>query len=384
LAQKYNQITDNDDGGRLAQPGNMQNKTSSPRLVSLDAFRGLTIIGMLLVNNTMLGALTPVQLMHARWNDGLTFADMVFPWFLLIVGVAIPYSVSSFKKKNLPAWSYYLKAMTRAFWLVTLGCFLDSSVAKRPMIGLGVLQLIGLAYLCGASLYSARPYIRASMAALLLIGYWAAIRFIPVPGLGSGHFSESGNLILHLNNTYLSSYHLNGILSVIPTTALVLIGTLVGDILRAKVARDYVKPIHIGCLGIALMVAGYLWNLDIPFNKPVWTPSYILFSAGIGSLVLSIFYVVADVYGKRWWTYPLTVTGVNAIVAYTAPILVKVYILQGWWYNYHNVSIQQALVDAAKRLAGPVGGGWLYTAGYIVVWWCVLLYLHRRGLYLKL
>ena len=116
------------------------------RLLSLDAFRGLTIAGMLLVNNIALDSRTPAQLTHAPWNGGVRFADVIFPWFLLIVGVAVSYSAASAKKKELSFWRVDLKILGRVLALVFLGCLIDSSLAKRPVFDLNVLQLIGLAY----------------------------------------------------------------------------------------------------------------------------------------------------------------------------------------------------------------------------------------------
>lgn len=139
------------------------------RLVSLDAFRGLTIALMLLVNNTALDTATPIQLTHAPWNGGIRLADLVFPWFLFCVGVAIPFASASFAKRGLPVWRYDLKALSRAVLLILLGCLIDSSLAKHPILDLGVLQIIGLAYLVGALLYELPSLRRGLLAALFLV-----------------------------------------------------------------------------------------------------------------------------------------------------------------------------------------------------------------------
>ena len=131
-----------DSGGRAA------------RLVSLDAFRGFAILGMLLVNNTVETPATPKHLTHAQWNQGVHFADFVAPWFLYIVGTAIPYAAASAKKRGMSNLQYGLKAAYRAVILVLLGLLVDSSVNHKPTIGLGVLQLIGLSYLAAALLYN--------------------------------------------------------------------------------------------------------------------------------------------------------------------------------------------------------------------------------------
>ena len=356
------------------------------RLLSLDAFRGLTILGMLLVNNTALDTATPAQLSHAPWDGGVHFADLVFPWFLLIVGVAIPYSAASQRTRALPSWRRHLKILGRAGSLVLLGCLVSSSSAGRPVFYLGVLQLIGLAYLVGALLYRLPTAARLTAVGVLLVGHWAALRFVPVPGLGVGVFREQANLVQYLNDLYLRPLHLQGIISVIPTAALVLIGTAVGDLFR----RDEVSPAqrfaYLVAGGSALALTGWLWSFDLPFNKPLWTSSYILLTAGLGCIALAGTYAVADILGWSASMYPLVVPGTNAIFAYVMPILAKVYILQGWHLPMPGgeaITLQQAYLNALIQVAGRIGGGSLYTVSFIAFWWLVLAYMHRRRVFLR-
>ena len=208
---------------------------SGTRLVSLDAFRGLTIAGMLLVNNIALDTRTPAQLTHAPWNGGVRFADLIFPWFLLMAGVAIPFSAAGAKAKGLALWRYDLKVLGRVLALVFLGCLIDSSLAKQPLFDLNVLQLIGLAYGVASLLYALPLPRRLAVAFGLLVLHGAAIKWLPVPGIGAGAFRADANLIAHLNQTYLQPVHLDGLISVVPTSALVLIGSAFGDLLRWEV-----------------------------------------------------------------------------------------------------------------------------------------------------
>ena len=356
------------------------------RLVALDAFRGLTILGMLLVNNTAMGAATPKQFLHAEWNGGVHFADLVFPWFLFIVGVAIPYAFASHLRKGLSLPQHLLKAADRTAVLFLLGCFIDSSIAKQPIIGLGVLQLIGLAYFAGVLIYQLPAVWRLATALGLLVAHWAAIRFIPIPDQGAGAFRETGNLIYYLNEAYLHRYHLNGIISVIPTSALVIIGAFVGDLLRDDKKRPEIKVMCMLVGGGVLALIGWLWNLDLPFNKPLWTASYILYTAGLGSVVLGLLYLVIDIRKCRLWAFPLIVFGTNAILAYVLPIAVKVYIFQGWMVSMPNGSelpLQQAALQWLTTYAGSACGGWLYTSGYIVFWWFVILLFYRKKIFLR-
>lgn len=355
------------------------------RLVSLDAFRGLTIFGMLLVNNIALDTATPRDLTHAAWNKGIHFADLVFPWFLFIVGVALPYAAASYQRRGLPVWKYDLKLLGRAASLFFLGCLIDSSLAKQPVFDLGVLQLIGLAYLVAGLLYELPVSRRAVLLFLMLLVHSAAIRFLRIPGVGVGVFTESKNLINHLNQVYLQPVHLNGLISVAPTSALVLIGTLVGDLLRREgEAMRKVALLLLG--GLGLVVVGWVWSLGLPFNKPVWTASYIIYTAGLGTLLLAVLYLLIDVNGWRAWAFPLTVFGTNAIVAYVAPILVKVHALREWTWKMADGSrlpLEQALLHTSITRFGRIPGGWTYTLGYIGFWWLVLLWLHRKQIYVR-
>ncbi len=371
---------------------NAEPATKSKRLVSLDAFRGLTILGMLLVNNIALSENTPRHLKHAEWSGAVHFADFVFPWFLLIVGVALPYAAASQRKSGLTGTRRASRVLARTASLVALGILVDSVVARQFSPGLGVLQVIGLAYGCASLFYELPALWRALFAASLLILHWAMIRFVAIPGVGAGHFHETTNLIVYVNQRYLAPYHLNGLASVVPTTALALIGTLIGDLLRIKPAAASAdralswRKLAILTVGaLALVVVGVWWSRDLPMNKPLWTAPYIVYTAGCGALALGGLFLVVDILGGSALAFPLVVPGSNAIAAYVLPILVKILVLQ----TVHapgalpGVTLQQALQNACYASAGRVTGGWLYTASYIGFWWLVLLVFYRRKWFLR-
>jgi len=364
----------------------------APRLLALDAFRGLTIILMLLVNNIALDTDTPRQLQHAPWNGGVRLADLVFPWFLFAVGTAIPYAAAAFRRQNLPSWRYDLKVLWRTLLLVLLGCLIDSAIAKHPTFDLNVLQIIGLAYLVGALLSELPASRRLLIAGIMLVGYWAALKYLPIPGFGAGILEETNNLIFHMNRAYFSSIHVGklsftlwGLPSVVPTAALVLIGSAIGDLLRTT----WDKRVKLGVMLLAAMLlvgGGVLWNISLPFNKGLWTPAYILLTAGLGTLLLSVLFLCIDLPGWRAWPYPLLVFGSNAILAYVAPILLKVLVLQVWQMpldSGQRQPLDQWLLQLACTHFGHLNGGWVYTIGYIVVWWGVLWVLYRQKLFLR-
>jgi len=357
----------------------------SGRLVSLDVFRGLTILAMLLVNNLAGGEAAEKALGHAPWNGGMHLADLVFPFFLFIVGVAVPYASASRKKKGLTSGQYILKSAGRMLVLIFLGCLIDSSIARRPMFTIDVLQLIGMAYFVGALLYELPVYWRIPIAAVFLLAHWSAIRFVPIPNVGAGIFTEKTNLVSYVDQTYLRPIGISGIISVIPTSALVIVGTVIGDILRNDQSSKARRALLVMVSGLILAGIGLVWNVDLPFNKPLWTASYITFTAGLATLLLGFLYFGIDVRGIKRWSFPFEVFGTNAIVAYVLPILVKLYILRVWTFQTPGgveTNLQSAAIEYCRLLGGATLGGWLYTILYILFWWIVLLQFYRKKVFL--
>jgi len=377
-------------------PGTAAKKSLPARLVSLDAFRGLTILGMLLVNNIALGDRVPKQLLHAEWSGEVHMADLVFPWFLFIVGVALPYSVASARRKHLEFWKFDLKALWRAGALIFLGCMINSFEQRHFVFGLDVLQLIGLAFMCAVLIGGLfRLPGRLAVAALLLVANWYILKRIPIPGYGAGHFTEHVNSIDYINSAYLSHYNLKGLLSVIPTTAMVLIGTGVGDLMRRKQLDSIAKVAVLLLCGAGLVAIGWMWSspalgtFALPMNKPCWSASYILYCAGWATIGLGIMYALVDTTPGKWGaiaTFPLIVFGMNAIVAYCLPILTKVAILRNidtTWPTGHTMNAEEALRQWFFQEFGRYNGGWTYTVAYIGFFWCILLILHRKRWFLR-
>jgi predicted acyltransferase len=355
------------------------------RSVSLDTFRGITILLMLLVNNVTIDEITPYYLKHAPWEGGVTIADLVMPWFLMIVGISIPFSLSSSRKRGIPLWKYNLKALKRSVSLFLIGCFLTSSIYKQPYIGMEVLQLIGLAYFVGVLFSPTHLIFRISITSILLLLYWAGIRSIPIPGIGAGVFTEEKNIIKYIDTVYLQRFHLNGIISIIPTSALVILGSLIGDILNRE---DRIKNLYIFfSSGFLLILTGWVWNLDLSFNKPYWTSPYILYTGGLGILLLAIIYLIVDIIGWKRWTFPFVVLGRNAILAYILPILLKVYILDGWIWRMPNgstLSVKETILHFLITKFGLAIGGWSYTSLFIFVWWLFFLYLYIKQIFVRI
>jgi predicted acyltransferase len=356
----------------------------SSRLASIDAFRGFTILAMLIVNNKAPHAPVPEHLTHAMWSGGVNFADLIFPWFILLVGISIPFS--SRAGAGTPAWRRFADVSRRAFMLVLLGCLINSSYAGHPIFDFGVLQLIGISYFFAALADGLSVRNRVAIAAALLAAHWAALRFIPIPGVGAGIFTEHQNFIRYMNENYFEPFGLDGVLSVATTTALALIGTAVGVI----PCRRNDAPARIGWkligLGAALALGGWLWGFDLPLNKPLWTSSYIVFAAGLGTLAFGVFYLTIDAWNRRRWAFPLVVFGTNALVAFVAPVLVNIHILREWVAGKPgttSVTIQQYAIDFMFSHFGRLAGGWIYLLIFVLAWWLVFFAMYRRRIFIR-
>jgi predicted acyltransferase len=363
-------------------------RSQSPqgRLESLDAFRGLVITGMLLVNNTAVGENTPIQLVHASFGMPIHFADLVFPWFLLVLGMAIPFSAASCRKRGGNIFSWLTRTARRVALLVLLGCLIDSALAKRPTFDLGVLQLLGLAYGVGAILYLFPAILRALVAALLLLAHWSLFLYFPIPGHPAGVFTETLNAVTVINESFLNPLHLRGLVSVIPTGALALIGSIAGDVLRQNEGKAQTRVMALFGMGTALALAGWAWSGVFAFSKDFWSGSYILFSGGLGLMVLSLFHLLVDIGGLKRWCFPLRVFGANALFSYVTPIMVKLLVLKEWHWTVApglDLPLDQAFLLALRGSFGALTGGWIYTGVYIGAWWTVAWILYRRGMFIR-
>ena len=368
--------------GNSVSGNSVRNSSSRPaqRSMALDVFRGITVALMLLVNNVALDNATPAMLLHAPWGGGVRLADLVFPWFLFATGLSIPFAFSSLQRRKPGFTNWVWKVVQRALWLFALGCLVSSAVARVLVISLGVLQLIGLAFLVAALLQPMPVKWRLSSAAALLVGYWAALRFLAVPGAAIGTFEESQNLVRHLNTTYFEPIGLRGLPSVIPTAALVMIASWVGELTRGS-SRTRFKVLGLIALGATLAAAGLLWDRDLEMNKTVWTPSYILFTAGLGTALIGLL-TWLETLRFRAWSFVFVVFGSNALIAYIAPILVKVWLLRSIKVG-PDMNLQDTWLGWLKQMTNPVMGGWLYTLIYIALTWLFLLILYRRKLFLR-
>ena len=302
---------------------------SPVRLLSLDVFRGLTVAAMILVNNPGSWSTIYAPLKHAEWN-GCTPTDLIFPFFLFIVGVSISYALGS-KKDNTSQSKLLFTAFKRALILFGLGLFLNlfPKVFIDPIEALstvripGVLQRIAIVFFITALIFiktNQKTQIRLFFG--ILIAYWALMTLVPVPAIGYANLEKETNLGAWLDRTILTEAHLwksaktwdpEGILSTLPAVATGLFGVLVGTWLRRKDREESVKISWMFSIGILAVILGLIWDLCFPINKALWTSSFVLYAGGLATIGLALCYWLIDVQGYKKGTTPLVVYGVNAI-----------------------------------------------------------------------
>ena len=293
--------------------------------MSLDAFRGLTIAGMMLVNNA--GGWPDVfsPLKHASWH-GWTPTDLVFPFFLWITGMAMTLSFAKRVERGEDRGKLFAHAARRSAWIFLIGLFLGAfpyfhlATLRIP----GVLQRIAVCYLCAATIFlltKVRGQIVA--AAALLLVYWALMMLVPVPGHGAGVLTPQGNFAAWVDQVFLTGHMYSqtktwdpeGIVSTLPAIATVLFGIFAGHVLRLR-AGIADKCAWLGVMGTGLLFAGMALDLVLPINKNLWTSSYALFTAGLAALLFGVFYWLVDGNGWRRGIAPLTIYGTSPIAIY--------------------------------------------------------------------
>ena len=291
------------------------------RILSVDIFRGMTIVLMILVNTPGTWSAVYAPLLHAKWH-GYTPTDLVFPFFLFIVGTSI---VFAYKNKTAEA-SVYKKITIRSLKLIGLGLFLGAFTISFPFIKEfaeirfpGVLQRIGVVFFFASILFLNLDWKKLiAVAAILLVGYWLLMVFVPVEGVASTLERAPNNLANWLDvqvfgsHNYKPDYDPEGLLSTIPSIVSSLLGVFTGLILVSKQAK---KVTLLFGIGGSMLLLGHLWDLFFPINKALWTSSFVLVTAGWANIVLALIYYLTDVKKIRFGSI-FRYAGANAIVVY--------------------------------------------------------------------
>ena len=393
------------------------------RLLALDVFRGLTIAGMLLVNDPgSWGAIFP-PLEHAEWH-GWTPTDLIFPFFLFIVGITTQLSLSARRARGDDDGALLRQIARRGALIYLLGLFLAwfPGFTWTPIDGIadptflqrvgdrflhvrlmGVLPRIAVAYFFGA-LLTFRTSLRAQLAILagILLGYWALLMAVPVPGTGATGLAAiadrtatiaawSDRLLLdwgrwgnHLWSLGVT-WDPEGLLSTVPAVGTVMLGVLAGRWLaRPSTLAERLNGLF--AVGAMAMVVGLVWNWGFPINKNLWTSSYVVFTAGAAAVTLATCLWIIDVRGITGWTRPWVVFGVNPILAYVGSGLMArlIYSVIQVQFRGKPTSLQAAVYESAYASWLPPRVASLgFALTFVLFWYVVLLVLYRRRIFLK-
>ena len=376
--------------------------SNNNRLLSLDFFRGLTVAAMILVNNPGDWGHIYAPLEHAEWN-GCTPTDLIFPFFLFIVGVSIAYAMGSKKTDPSLHGQLILKALKRALILFALGLFLSlyPKVFTNPLDALahvripGVLQRISLVFFISAVLFikcSEKSLFRIFL--LLLAGYWILMNFVPVPGVGAANLGKDTNLGAWIDRSLLTEAHLwklsktwdpEGSLSTIPAIASGLFGLLAGIYLRRKDLDAATKIAWLFSTGCASTVLGLMWDLQFPINKSLWTSSFVLYTGGLATLMLSLCYWVIDVQQYNRFTKPFVVYGVNAITVFflsgLIPRTLGMFSVKG--SDGTDIGLQSWLYTGFSSHLSAVNASLAWAFSFVLFWLLILWYLYSKRIIIK-
>jgi predicted acyltransferase len=367
------------------------------RLVSLDAFRGLTIASMLLVNNPGTWGHIYPPLKHAPWN-GWTPTDLIFPFFLFIVGVAMTLSFGKLLERGATRNELLLKTGKRAALIFLVGLALHSF----PWIGYdyahlripGVLQRIAIAYFFASAIYLFVPTLKGRVVALaaLLFGYWGLQTLVPVPGGYAGVLKPGLDFGAYIDRAIFTENHLwtfaktwdpEGLLSTLPAIGTALLGAFCGEWLKSGRTQTE-KTLGLFIAGAIGIVIGAMWSWAFPINKNLWTSSYVIFTAGMAAQTFAMCYWLIDVKGYQRWAKPFVIFGVNAIAAFflssagartlnlikvgADDVALKTYIFKNFYESW----------------ATPINASLAFAITYVLFWLGIMTILYRRRIFVKL
>jgi len=377
------------------------------RLISLDVFRGLTVAGMVLVNNPGTWSHIYWPLEHAEWN-GWTPTDLIFPFFLFIVGVAIPLAFGKRIERGDPRRALFLKVVIRSVVIFLLGEFLAGfpyfhlSTIRIP----GVLQRIAVCYFFAGLIYLiTKARTQAIIAVALLIIYHFLMTRGHAPGHYTGDLSKEGSLASYIDRTVFGPhvwrqavvYDPEGILSTMGALATTLFGMLTGHLIRDKDKTQIEKVTLMFVAGIACMIVGWCWNPWFPINKSLWTSSYVFFTAGLALQFLALCYWLIDMKGYKWWTKPFVIFGVNAIVLFVGTGLMArlMGMSSGFMGKFSSLlhitkpdgspmALQSFVYDHVfASWLSPNNASLAFAISFILLWLFLLWLLYRKNIIIK-
>jgi predicted acyltransferase len=378
----------------MGTPGTLR----SERLQALDAFRGMTIAGMLLVNNPGTWSAIYPPLEHAPWH-GWTPTDLIFPFFVFIVGITTHISLTSRAREGVPSAAVTAQILRRGALIILLGLLLHvfPFFPLTRLTGLripGVLQRIGVCYIAAALIARGRSSRDvAGITALLLLVYWGLQALVAPPGVAAPTLDVPEDTLSAWLDRAVFGKHLwqqsktwdpEGLLSTLPAIGTCLLGVLAGR----RLAGSEPLPERLNALfaiGAAGMVAGLVWNWIFPINKNLWTSSYVLFTAGMACVAIATLVWLIDVQGRKRWVAPFVTYGLNPMTAFVGSgLMAKLMGLIHVSMGGESVSLQQAIYRSVfASWLSPRNASLAFAIAFVVLWYGILRVLERRGVVLK-
>jgi predicted acyltransferase len=374
------------------------------RLISLDVFRGIAIAGMILVNMASIAEPNVYPLLlHADWH-GCTLADLVFPFFLFIVGVAMTFSLSKYTNSNKPTLSVYGRILRRAVILFALGLLLNGFWNKgvwtfdlSSIRIMGVLQRISLSYLLASVVVLNIPRKgQWILATVLLIGYWLTMMYVPVPGYGAGVLTREGNFGAYIDRLIIPKVHLykgdgfnnlgdpEGLFSTIPAVVSVLAGYFTGEWIRKQAVKSSTS-LGLALFGIGCLLSGWVWDTTFPISKKMWTSSFVVFTTGWALLLLAACYELIEVRRVRRWGKPFEVMGLNAIFVFIASVLlIKIVVKTSVGTGENAPSVYDWIYhNLFASWAGGFNGSLLLAIATLLLWLAVAYVMYWRRWFIR-
>lgn len=376
-----------------AGTGEQGSVQAAGRMAALDVFRGITIAGMILVNNPGSWEAIHPPLEHAAWH-GWTPTDLVFPFFLFIVGVSITLALARRAAEGGRKRDLYLKIVRRTLIIFALGLVLagfpryELSTLRIP----GVLQRIAVCYLFASVIFlNTKWRTQAFIAVVLLLLYWALMVLIPVPGFGAGDLSMEGNLAAYVDravfgrHTWKPLYDPEGILSTLPAIATTLAGVLTGHWLRTR-RSDPDKVAGMFVAGVSAIVAGWAWGGWFPVTKALWTSSYVLLTAGLALQLLAVCYWLVDIKDVRRPAKPFLIFGTNALAIYFLSELFSniISLVTLSRADGSEVDLKTYIYEHAfASWASPANASLMFAVCIVLLWLGVATLLYRKRIFIK-
>ncbi len=390
-----------------------------PRLLSLDVFRGITVAAMLLVNNPGSWTAVYAPLEHAEWH-GWTPTDLIFPFFLFIVGVTTHISIRAARERSADDERLVERILKRGvviflcglalnafpfYWWGKIPGNLDPTMFERVLWRfdhlrvMGVLQRIGIVYLVAALITLKTNWKqRAVVTAALLLSYWFVMMRIPVPGTGAtgllaiqdGTNTMAGwidRLLIGEKHIWSSTktWDPEGVLSTLPAIATALFGVFAGEGITSEARTLPRRILSLYGFGVAGLIGGIAWGLLFPINKSLWTSSYALFTAGFAAVALATCMCTIDVLKWSWWTKPFFIFGVNPLIAFVGSgVMARLLSIIKLDMNGQPMSLQRVSYEwVYAPWFIPEVASLLWALTFVAIWFGILAWLYRRGIILK-